>query len=238
MKQKKLSALIGLILFFSMVFAALPLDDGTTQEMFEITQLNVKTSNLPPLGVVVGDILYYQFHQEYDNPEDFEGDERDLKGVLRVDVTGTNDVTDMVNYMLYRPDIVDGNWDGSMWVDAGWDSRWYEDNFTYALFDHTFAFNTSITDMSYENATENTDQLIKVAFNSNTISSEYSDAGSQWHTMHFTLFEDNNASKPVEITAYVNRTTGLMTYFEQYIDNATLILELASFSLDSGLSSY
>ena len=212
----------------------IPLNFG--QSTSENTEFSILSGLGPTLAdnvsVKVNDVLYYQY-QDVSLNED--GAEKTEKGVVKVIITEINDTTSEILYDFYRPDIQNPTWDWELMnadMEEG-DDRWLSDDFSYNLFNHSLIFPTNITNMEVENASENTDALIMDVFNvnANNYTSQYSDETGDWHTIEFTLNKNNNHEEPFSLIAYVNKTTGLMTYYEEFDVNQTMTFELIGFEL-------
>ncbi len=234
MKKRNISIVIGFFLGFSMLFGGIALPPHPTSSNNEPL-----ISGIADIGVVEGDIFYYHYMNEKDEPmeEMFEEEyhEGEDEGIIKVEVVDINTTDNMIYYDLFFPNITEDHmdWMWTLWNDEMEedDSRWLQDDFTYDTFNHSFVIPTNIVSMEAENTSINMDQLIMDSFGATSIYSEYSSSAEDWHTVYFEVDQDDNESKPVSMNVYFNKSTGLLTYYEEYSENHTLILELAGFEL-------
>ncbi|MCF2138586.1 MAG: hypothetical protein K9W44_00855 [Candidatus Lokiarchaeota archaeon] len=234
MKRRNLSLLLGFVLSFSMFFIGTPIPLGNGMVNSTTDSSPASSSSISNIGVVEGDVIYYHFMNEYSDPNEEQYDHDSDNGIVRVEVREINASENKIYYDFYfvnkTESSVEWNWD-YVNDEMGNDSaRWLEDDFTHEVFNHSIVFPNNITDMQAANASENLDQLIMDSFNASLIYSEYSDAGSEWNTVYFEVYPDDG-DEIFSVLVYVNKTTGLMTYYEETQGNHTFILELAGFDL-------
>lgn len=232
MNKRGLSIFLGFVLSFSMFFIGvnMPVGNGAQQPYVQTTpQAGTSIENI---SVVEGDILYYHYWNEYTNPEDYSKDNIKDEGVVKIEVSEINTSINKIFYDFYMVNMTEMHDD---WYWAPWNdemkndsARWLEDDFQYNLFNHSLVFPNNITDVSATATSENLDQLIKDAFNSSGIYSEYSDGTSEWNTAYFEVYPDDGPDM-MSVLIYINKTTGLMTYYEENQVNHTMHLELAGF---------
>ncbi|MHA1674815.1 MAG: hypothetical protein ACTSYI_14465 [Promethearchaeota archaeon] len=231
MKQKNLSLVLGFVLSFSMLFINAPLLMGNGM-ITGASAAPLSGSSIGEVGVVEGDVLYYHYANEWDNSEDH-GDEPD-RGIVKIVVADINSSEDAIFYDFYRPmREADGpNWFWNLTNDDMGDDaeRWLKDDFTNPVFNHSIVFPNNITNMQTENATWDFDAMFMDSFNSTSVITEYSDGTGDWHTLNMTTNPDDG-TYAFSILAYINKTTGLMTYYEEINGNDTFTLELAGFEM-------
>ncbi len=231
MKQKNVSLVLGFVLSFSMLFINAPLLTGNGL-ITGASAAPLSGSSIDAVGVEEGDVLYYHYANEWDNPEDH-GDEPD-RGVVKIVVADINTSEDAIFYDFYRPEREeDGpNWFW-MWMndDMGDDAeRWLKDDFTNPVFNHSIVFPNNFTNMQTENATWDFDTMFNQTFNSPTIYTEYSNDTEDWHWIYMEAYPDFGGTM-FSIRAYINKMTGLMTYYEEMNGTEKFTLELASFEM-------
>ncbi|MHA1619443.1 MAG: hypothetical protein ACTSVZ_09180 [Promethearchaeota archaeon] len=231
MKQKNVSLVLGFVLSFSMLFINAPLLTGNGL-IAGASAAPISGSSITEVGVEEGDVLYYHYANEWDNPEDY-GDEPD-KGVVKIEVAEINASENAIFYDFYRPEMeIDGpNW---YWMlmneDMGDDSeRWLKDDFTNPVFNHSIVFPINITNLQTENETHDFDTMFMDTFNSSSVSTVYSNETGDWHTLYMATNPDDGTYQ-FSIRAYINKNTGLMTYYEEKNGSDTFILELAGFEM-------
>ncbi|RLI64558.1 MAG: hypothetical protein DRO88_06965 [Promethearchaeia archaeon] len=217
-----------------MFFIGINLPIGNEGQQLEFQATPQASTSIGNIGIVEGDVLYYHYWNEYTNPEDYSEDDGENEGVVRIEVREINTSLNKIFYDFYMINMTemqdDWNWvffNEQMENDS---ARWLEDDFEYNLFNHTIVFPNNITDLSAVAADENLDQLIMNAFECSWINSEYSDGTSVWNTVYFEVYP-NNGPDMMSISMYINKTTGLMTYYEENEVNHTMHLELAGFDL-------
>ncbi len=217
-----------------MFFIGTPTFLGNGTESTSIIPVHAGGSSISSIGVVEGDILYYHFMNEYSDPSEEQNNDDINNGILKVEVKEINTSKNMIYYDFYlankSENDIEWHWDYMNAIMENDSERWLVDDFSYSAFNHSIVFPNNITDMQAVNATENIDQLLMDTFNATLIYSEYSDAASEWNTVYFEIYPNDNTTK-VSVTAYINKTTGLMTYYEETEGNHTTILELVGFDL-------
>ena len=215
---------------FLLILAVPGLSQYAGTESIQAEYLAPESSADPIVIVSVGDSLYYHFSGEMTNETDDEPDD----GYVRIEVTEIDNVNDIISYDFYGLEVneSEGTWDWPYMnddMDEG-DDRWLTDNFTHPIFNHSLIFSTDITNVYETNQTENTDQLIMTAFEATSINSNYVTEDG-WHKVTFDLNKSDDPNDPMDVIAWVNVLTGIMTYYEETYDNQTKRLELVDFDI-------
>ena len=165
MKRKNISLVLGFVLSFSMLFINAPLLMGNGL-ITGASPTPLSGSSIDEIGVEEGDILYYHYSNDWDNPEDH-GDEPG-EGVVKIVVTDISISENAIFYDFYRPEM---EFDGPSWYwlnmsdDMGDDAeRWLKDDFSNPVFNHSIVFPNNITNMQTENATWDFDTMFMQTF--------------------------------------------------------------------------
>ncbi|UYP44401.1 hypothetical protein NEF87_000686 [Candidatus Lokiarchaeum ossiferum] len=220
---------------YAMLFLLLLAFPGITQfagvSSMEAVEISPESAADPVIIVSEGDILYYSWTGEKINETDSELE----RGICYVEITEVNIAENYTTYDNYNGvfNETEQSWE---WIYAndeyvGNDNeRWLSDNFTYPIFNHSILFSTDIVDVNAVNLSENTDQRIMDAFSATSINSYYETSGG-WHIVKFDLNRSDDPSDLFEVEAWVNASTGILTYYEETSNNYTSKNELIGFEI-------